>query len=165
MKALERDLGLSLFRRINNSLYPTEAARVLMRGADPLLMAELFARRWVAAPAKAGLKRLTVGIGLSFTIGGISGALRRAVEQMAAERPDVLVDPVWSDEKDLPHFGGLAEDWHGSESGRITVALGSNGAQASRGATPLLSDRWVFACGVPAGPRNYPDAADLAAVR
>jgi soluble lytic murein transglycosylase len=30
---------------------------------------------------------------------------------MAAERPDVLVDPVWRDEKDLPHIGGLAEDW------------------------------------------------------
>ena len=53
MKALERDMGLTLFRRINNSLYPTDAARTLMRGADPLLMSELFARRWVAAPAKA----------------------------------------------------------------------------------------------------------------
>jgi LysR family nitrogen assimilation transcriptional regulator len=165
MKALERDLGLSLFRRINNSLYPTEAARVLMRGADPLLMAEFFARRWVAAPAKATLKRLTVEIGLSFTIGGISGALRRAVERMAIERPDVLVDPVWSDEKDLPHFGSLAEDWAGGESSRVTVALGSNGAQASRGAATLLSDRWVFACRLPAGTRNYPDAADLAAGR
>ena len=82
MKALERDLGLSLFRRINNSLYPTDAARALMRGADPLLMAELFARRWVAAPAKARLKRLTVEIGLSFTIGGISRALRQAVDRM-----------------------------------------------------------------------------------
>src|SRR5260370_23953835 len=72
MKALEGDVGLSLFRRINNSLYPTEAARVLMRGADPLLMAEFFARRWVAAPARTKLKLLTVDIGLSFTIGGIS---------------------------------------------------------------------------------------------
>jgi LysR family nitrogen assimilation transcriptional regulator len=53
MKSLERDVGLSLFRRINNSLYPTEAARVLMRGADPLLMAEPFARRWLGAPASS----------------------------------------------------------------------------------------------------------------
>lgn len=33
MKALERDVGVSLFRRIKNNLYPTEAARALMRGA------------------------------------------------------------------------------------------------------------------------------------
>ena len=46
MKTLGQDLGLTLFRRINNSLYPTAAARALMRAADPLLMAELFARRW-----------------------------------------------------------------------------------------------------------------------
>jgi LysR family nitrogen assimilation transcriptional regulator len=40
MKTLEQDLGLELFRRISNGLYPTEAARTLMRAADPLLMAE-----------------------------------------------------------------------------------------------------------------------------
>lgn len=59
MKSLERDVGRSLFRRINNSLYPTEAARVLMRGADPLLMAEPFARRWW------GHRHLRMGIGSS----------------------------------------------------------------------------------------------------
>jgi DNA-binding transcriptional LysR family regulator len=165
MKALERDVGLSLFRRINNSLYPTEAARVLMRGADPLLMAEFFARRWVAAPAKTKLKLLTVDIGLSFTIGGISKALRRAIKQMGVERPDVFVDPIWSDEKDLPHFGGMAEDWHGVESSRVAVGLGHENPRASRAATTLLSDRWVFACRMPAGTRNYPSAADLAAGR
>jgi DNA-binding transcriptional LysR family regulator len=165
IKALEGDVGLSLFRRINNSLYPTEAARVLMRGADPLLMAEFFARRWVAAPAKTKLKLVTVDIGLSFTIGGISKALRRAIEQMGVERPDVFVDPVWSDEKDLPHLGGMAEDWHGVESSRVAVALGHEKPRASRAATTLLSDRWVFACRMPAGTRNYPSAADLAAGR
>ena len=165
MKALERDLGLSLFRRINNSLYPTEAARVLMRGADALLMAELFARRWVAAAAKARPRLLTVEIGLSFTIGGISRAIRRAVEQMGAERPDIFVDPVWGDEKDLPHLGGVAEDWHDAESSRMAVALGSDHPRASKGATNLLSDRWVFACRMPAGTRHYPNAADLAAGR
>ncbi len=165
MKALEGDVGLSLFRRINNSLYPTEAARVLMRGADPLLMAEFFARRWVAAPARTKLKLLTVDIGLSFTIGGIRQALRRAIEQMGVERPDVFVDPVWSDEKDFPHLGGMAEDWHGVESSRVAVALGHEKPRASRAATTLLSDRWVFACRMPAGTRNYPSAADLAAGR
>ena len=80
MKALEQDLGLALFRRINNSLYPTTAARALMRAADPLLMAELFARRWLATPSKTKLRLLTVDIGLSFTIGGMSRALRCAID-------------------------------------------------------------------------------------
>jgi DNA-binding transcriptional LysR family regulator len=165
MKALERDTGLTLFRRINNSLYPTEAARRLMRGADPLLMGELFARRWTAAPAKARLKLLTVDIRLSFTIGGMSRAVRHAIDRMGAERPDVLVDPIWTDEKDIPHLGGLAEDWHASESSRVGVALGHENSRASRRDTTLLSDRWVFACRVPADTRSYPHAADLAAGR
>ncbi|WP_213769778.1 LysR family transcriptional regulator [Bradyrhizobium sp. dw_78] len=165
MKSLERDLGLSLFRRINNSLYPTEAARSLMRSADPLLMAELFARRWVSAPAKAKMKRLTVEIGLSFTIGGISRALRRAVEQIGIERPDILIDPVWSDEKDIPQPRSLAEDWHDGDSSHVEVMLGSERGLASKGTATLLSDRWVFACRVPAGTRKLPDAALLAAGR
>lgn len=123
MKALERDVGLSLFRRINNNLYPTDSARALIRSADPLLMAELFARRWVAAPAKARLRRLTVEAGLSFTIGGLSKAIRYAVDRMGVERPDVFVDPLWADEKDIPHLGGMAEEWDDGKSSRITLAL------------------------------------------
>ena len=165
MKALERDVGLSLFRRINNNLYPTDSARALMRGADPLLMAELFARRWVAAPAKARLRRLIVETGLSFTIGGLSRGLRNAVDRMGVERPDVFVDPVWADEKDNPYPGGIAEQWADENSSRITLALGDESPRASKRATTLLSDRWVFACRMPAGTRNFPKAADLAAGR
>jgi LysR family nitrogen assimilation transcriptional regulator len=106
MKALEQDLGVALFRRFNNSLYPTKAARALMRAADPLLMAELFARRWLLTPAKTKLKLLTVDIGMSFTIGGMSRALRCAVDKMGGERADIFVDPIWTDEKDLPHVKG-----------------------------------------------------------
>jgi LysR family transcriptional regulator, nitrogen assimilation regulatory protein len=165
MKSLERDVGLSLFRRINNSLYPTEAARVLMRGADPLLMAELFARRWVAAPAKAKFKLLTVEIDLSFTIGGLSKTLRSAIDRMGAERPDIFVDAVWRDEKDLPHIGGVARDSQDSVRSRVEIAFGQEAPRASRGAATLRADRWVFACRMPAGTRNYPDATDLAAGR
>jgi len=43
LKTLAEDLGLTLFRRINNNLYPTAAARGLMRTAEPLLTAEHFA--------------------------------------------------------------------------------------------------------------------------
>jgi LysR family nitrogen assimilation transcriptional regulator len=165
MKTLEQDLGLELFRRINNGLYPTEAARTLMRAADPLLMAELFTRRWVASPSKTQLKVLKVDIGLSFTIGGISKALRHAIETMGTERPDILVDPVWTDEKDIPHISGLAEDWNGPERSRVTIGLGDENHRESRRAVTLLSDPWVFACRLPAGTRQLPSASELVAGR
>jgi LysR family transcriptional regulator, nitrogen assimilation regulatory protein len=165
MKTLEQDLGLELFRRINNGLYPTEAARTLMRAADPLLMAEAFTRRWVASPPKTRLKVLKVDIGLSFTIGGISKALRRAIERMGADRPDVLIDPVWMDEKDIPHISGLADGRNGSEPSLVTIGLGEENRRESRRAVTLLSDPWVFACRLPAGTRQLPSAAELTAGR
>lgn len=165
MKALEQDLGLALFRRINNSLYPTTAARALMRAADPLLMAELFARRWLATPSKTKLRLLTVDIGLSFTIGGMSRALRCAIDKMGGERPDIFVDPIWTDEKDLPHVRGLAEDWTENDQSRVIVTLRDASQREPRRSTTLLSDRWVFACRLPAGTQKRPNAADLVAGR
>ncbi len=165
MKALGQDLGLTLFRRINNNLYPTAAARALMRAAEPLLTAELFARRFVATPPKTRPKHLTVDIGLSFTIGGISSALRRAIDKMGSERADIFVDPVWTDEKDLPHIGALAQDWSEDERSRLVIALGDANARKSKHVTTLLSDPWVFACRLPAGTRSRPRAADLIAGR
>jgi LysR family transcriptional regulator, nitrogen assimilation regulatory protein len=165
IKTLGQDLGLTLFRRINNNLYPTAAARVLMRTAEPLLTAELFARRMGSVSPKTRLKHLTVDVGLSFTIGGISRALRRAVERMGAERPDIFVETVWTDEKDLPHIGALAEDWPGSERSRLTIALADAGQQKSKPTTTLLTDKWVFACRLPAGTPSPPSAADLIAGR
>jgi LysR family nitrogen assimilation transcriptional regulator len=165
MKALEQDLGVALFRRISNSLYPTKAARALMRAADPLLMAELFTRRWLRTPAKTKLKLLTVDIGLSFTIGGMSRALRCAVERMGGERPDIFVDPIWTDEKDLPHVRGLAEEWKENDQSRVILTLHDASQREPRRSTTLLSDRWVFACRLPAGTQKRPNAADLVAGR
>ena len=165
MKTLGEDLGLTLFRRINNNLYPTAAARTLMRAAEPLLTAEFFARRFVAAPPKTRIKHLLVEIGLSFTIGGISKALRRAINNLASERPDIFVDPVWTDEKDIPQIGALAQDWTEPERNCLTIALGDGGARQAMHTTTLLSDRWVFACRLPAGSPSPPSAADLMAGR
>jgi LysR family nitrogen assimilation transcriptional regulator len=165
MKVLEQDLGLALFRRINNGLYPTEAARIWWRAPDPLLMAELFSRRWVASPSKTEFKVLKVDIGLSFTIGGMSKALRRAIEAMGRDRPGVLVDPIWTDEKDIPRISGLAEDWGCSELSRVTIGLGDENRRATRRVVTLLSDPWVFACRLPAGTRQLPSAAELVAGR
>jgi DNA-binding transcriptional LysR family regulator len=165
MKALGEDLGLMLFRRVNNNLYPTAAARALMRAAEPLLAAELFARRHVAASPKARLRHLTVDIGLSFTVGGISKALRHAIDDIGAKRPDIFVDPVWTDDKDLPHIGALAERWPGHERSQMAIALSDPTQRKSRHATPLLSDPWVLACRLPAGTKNRPGAAELIAGR
>ena len=165
MKALGQDLGLTLFRRINNNLYPTAAARSLMRAAEPLLTAELFTRRFVGTAPKTRLKHLTVDIGFSFTVGGISKALRHAIDTMGTERPDIFVDPVWSNEKDVPHIGALAADWNDVERHHVVIALGDPAKPRSRHLTTLASDPWVFACRLPAGTRNKPSAAELIAGR
>jgi DNA-binding transcriptional LysR family regulator len=161
LKALGQDLDVALFRRSNNNIYPTAAARTLVRAAEPLLTAEMFARQYMAAPPKTKLKRLVLDIGLSFTIGGVCKAVRSAIEDMATERPDVFVDADWKDEKDLPHVKPFVHDWTGVESSRVTIALGETGLYKARKDTLLLSDPWIFACRLPAGTHTPPSAAEL----
>jgi DNA-binding transcriptional LysR family regulator len=165
LKMLGEDLDLTLFRRINNNLHPTAAARGLLRNAEPLLAAEQFARRAVSISPKTRLKHLTVEIGLSHTIGGISSALRRAIDAVGAERPDIFVDLVGADEKDLPHVGALADDLAGAERSRLIIALADSAQRRSRQVTSLLADQWVLACRLPAGTRRPPRAAELMAGR
>lgn len=165
MKALESDLGSPLFRRLNSGLYPTEAARGVMRSADVLLMAESFARRWAAASPRAPLQVLTVNLALSYAIGGLSRALCIAIDRLGRERPNLLIDPLWSDEKDGALVDGIATDWTADERHHVTVALADSGIRDSRYAMKLRSDPWVFACRLPAGTRRLPTASELAAGR
>src|SRR5215469_1603853 len=145
LKALGQDLGLTLFRRSNNTLYPTATARALMRAAEPLLIAEAFARRHVMAATGARLKHLAVEINLSFTIGGISKAIRLAIDRMASERTDVYVDPQWKDERDAPHLSTPADDWNELDHSHVTIGLGEATPRRPKQDTVLLSDPWVFA--------------------
>ena len=165
MKELQEELGLSLFRRVNSGLYPTASARWLMRVAEPLLDSEAFARRWIGRshPRKALL--LKVELGLSFTIGGIGDAIERAIETMGMERPDIFVDPVWADEKDSPRVGSLAAFWPGLVGSRIAIGLAAVPARGLMRPVTLLTDRWVFACRLPAGTARPASAADLATGR
>jgi DNA-binding transcriptional LysR family regulator len=165
LKTLGQGLDLTLFRRSNNTLYPTSAARALMRAAEPLLIAEMFARRHIMAPTAGRLKHLIVEVNLSFTIGGVSKALRLAIDRMAGERGDVFVDPQWKDEKDLPHFKPLAGDWSGLDRSHVTIGLAEAGQRRPKQDTILLSDPWVFAFRLPAGTHTPPDAAELIAGR
>jgi len=165
LKSLEEELGLPLFRRVNYGLYPTAGARWLMRVAEPLLDCEAFARRWIAAPRARHAHRLMVELELSFTVGGVGDAVERAIESMGAERPNIFVDPVWADEKDSPQIEGLAETWSGIGSSRMVIGLADEHARRRSGAVTLLTDRWVFACRLPAGTDKPTSAADLAAGR
>ena len=165
LKTLGQDLDLTLFRRSNNTLYPTSAARALMRAAEPLLIAEMFARRHTMASTEARLRHLIVEVNLSFTIGGISKALRLAIDRMAGERGDVFVDPQWKDEKDLPHLKPLAGDWSGLDRSHVTIGLAEAGQRRPKQDSILLSDPWVFAFRLPAGTHTPPDAAELIAGR
>jgi LysR family nitrogen assimilation transcriptional regulator len=165
LKSLQEELGLPLFRRINSGLYPTANARWLMRVAEPLLTSEIFARRWISAPSNRNARLLTLDIGLAFTIGGVARAIQHAIDTMAAERPDILVDPVWTDEKDSPRVESLADAWPGIERSRLTLGLADERAKGQKRAVPLLSDRWVFVCRLPAQTAMSASAADLAAGR
>jgi LysR family transcriptional regulator, nitrogen assimilation regulatory protein len=165
LKLLEQDLGLTLFRRLGSGLFPTAAARNLMRTADTLLTAERFSRRWTALPAQTRLHTLTVEIGLSFTIGGMSQALRHAIESFGKERPEVFVEAVWTDEKDLTHVDHSTEQQTDGAQSRIAIALAPEAPRDTKRATILLRDRWLFACRLPGGTRKPPAAAELASGR
>jgi len=162
LKSLEEEVGATLFRRINAGLYPTAQARRLLRAAEPLLAIEAFARRWLAAPRKRPARLLTVDIGLTYTIGTVAMAIQRAIDAMAADRPDVLVDAVWIGEKDSVGTARLAEAWPGIQHSRLVLGLADEGHQK---AAALLCDRWVFATRLPAGTRKAANAADLAVGR
>jgi DNA-binding transcriptional LysR family regulator len=165
LKSLEEEIGATLFRRINVGLYPTAQAHRLLRAAEPLLVIEAFARRWLAAPRKRRARLLTVDIGLTYTIGRVAMAVQRAIDAVAVARPDVLVDAVWIGEKDSAGVAHLAEAWPGIQDSRLVVGLADEGAHRQQKPVTLLSDRWVFATRLPAGTRKAASAADLAAGR
>jgi LysR family transcriptional regulator, nitrogen assimilation regulatory protein len=165
LKSLEEEIGATLFRRINVGLYPTAQAHRLLRAAEPLLAIEAFARRWLAAPRKRQARLLTVDIGLTYTIGRVAMAIQRAIDAMAAARPDVLVDAVWIGEKDSAGVARLAEAWPGIQHSRLVLGLADESAHRQQKAVTLLSDRWVFATRLPAGTRKAANADELAAGR
>ncbi len=165
MKELQEEVGLSLFRRVKYGLYPTASARWLMRVAEPLLDSEAFARRWIGGSRTRKALLLKVELGLSFTIGGIGDAIERAIETMGMERPDIFVDQVWADEKDSPRVGSLVASWPGLVGSRIAIGLAAVPARGLMRPVTLLTDRWVFACRLPAGTARPASAADLATGR
>jgi DNA-binding transcriptional LysR family regulator len=165
LKTLEEELGLALFRRIDAGLYPTADARWLMRVAEPLLIGETFARRWTIMPQPRPARLLTVEIGLSFAIGRVGAAIQRAIATMAAERPEILVDPIWTEESDARRVDGIGDAWPGITRNRLILGIADTGGADKARAVTLLRDDWVFAVRLPAGTHRLPTARDLAAGR
>ncbi|CAM5509634.1 LysR family transcriptional regulator OS=Streptomyces alboniger OX=132473 GN=CP975_18280 PE=3 SV=1 [Streptomyces alboniger] len=84
IRALEQDLGASLFTRDRHGVALTDAGRELLANAGPLLASAHAARRRVSAAARGG-RRLTVGFRAGIPV--IPAA--RAFEE---RHPDVVVD-------------------------------------------------------------------------
>ncbi len=84
IRALERELGTSLFTRDSHGVALTDAGRQLLTDAGPLLASAEAARRRVTGAAQGG-QRLMVGFRAGI-------AVAPAVRQFASRHPDVLVD-------------------------------------------------------------------------
>jgi LysR family transcriptional regulator, nitrogen assimilation regulatory protein len=161
LKALEDALGLELFRRTSAGLYPTTAARWLVRAVVPILLTEVFARRIVTARTRRPAHILTVEVSLNFTLGRISKAILRASETMAAERAEILIDPVWVAEKGMQPVHGIADGWSGVQQSRMGIHASDDRTGPAAGETLLLSDPWVLACRLPASTQSPTGAAEL----
>lgn len=84
IRALEHDLGASLFTRDRHGVALTDAGRQLLADAGPLLASADAARRRVTAAAR-GSQRLTVGFRAGI-------AVIPAARAFEARHPDVVVD-------------------------------------------------------------------------
>ncbi|WP_217240707.1 LysR family transcriptional regulator [Streptomyces sp. AC555_RSS877] len=84
IRALEQDLGASLFTRDRHGVALTDAGRQLLADAGPLLASAHAARHRVTVAAR-GSQRLMVGFRAGI-------AVAPAVQRFATRHPDVLVD-------------------------------------------------------------------------
>ncbi len=84
IRALEHDLGASLFTRNSHGVTLTEAGKQLLADAGPLLASAHAARRRVAVAAR-GSQRLVVGFRMGIVV-------THAVRAFGAAHPDVMVD-------------------------------------------------------------------------
>src|SRR4051794_11309278 len=102
IRALEQDLGASLFTRDRHGVVLTDAGRQLLADAGPLLASADAVRRRVTVAAR-GSRRLVVGFRTGIPV--IPAA--RAFE---ARHPDVVVDVQrigWDDHAAVPPDGRL----------------------------------------------------------
>lgn len=162
LKSVGEALHLSLFARVNAGLSPTAEGRWLLQLAEPLLASEEFARRWTVAPGRPAARLLLVEIGFGFTLGRFATAVQRAAATMVAERPDVLIDPIWTEESSARRMIRPAEAWPEIERSTLSLEIAGAGPKDRRRPVTLLRDPWVFAMRLPRGTQRVVDAAELA---
>ena len=84
-----------------------------------------------------------------------------AGEILAAEKPQVLIDPIWIAEPDTHQVSGIADDWQDATRSRVRIEAADADFVASPSDVVLLADGWVLACRVPAGTAHPASAAQL----
>jgi LysR family transcriptional regulator, nitrogen assimilation regulatory protein len=157
LKALETELGHSLFKRSGSGIYPHTCARWLFRAGLPLLLLERHVRRRLNSADEARV--LTVNIGLKFTIGKASKALLRAIAETEWADPLLLIHPVWIDDDPSPFDGGWPGDLGLEDAGAITLQMTTTGPPTACNEVQLMRDRWVLAYRVAGDSAAPPDLA------
>lgn len=157
LKALETEVGFSLFKRFGSGLYPRASARWLFRAGLPVLLLERHVRRRVAAGVDAQPSILNVHIDLKFTIGRVTKAVLRAIAATEAAEPLVLVHPIWIDDDPTPLDKGWPEELGVPAGGALTLQMVGPQVDLNPDEMPLMSDRWVLACRLAGDAISPPD--------
>jgi DNA-binding transcriptional LysR family regulator len=157
LKALETELGYSLFNRSGSGLYPRTCARWLFRAGLPLLLLERHALRRLRTAGNPEI--LAINIGLKFTIGRASKAVLRAIAETEAQEPLVIIHPVWIDDAACPFDNGWPQDIGLAPAGEITLQMIGPDAHGAADDIALMRDSWVLAYRVAGDSAVPPDLA------
>ena len=157
LKEMESDVGEPLFAAVKGGRQPTPVGRAILRAADTLLLTERVARSWLATTPDVPLQSLILDIRLSYTVGGVSQAILRAAEALAAVHPDHFIEPVWSDERDAAYTAGSTGE-RGPNDAHVVLELETRARDKAGKRTILLADPWVLARRYPAGTQDVPSA-------
>jgi len=165
LKALETEVGVNLFKRLGAGLYPRASARWLFRAGLPVLLLERHVLRQVRRRAlDASPRTLNVFLDVKFTIGRISKALLRAIEQTEREEPDLLVHPIWIDDEPTPFDQGWPDDVAAPPTASLTLQMIGPETAVAADETALLRDPWVLACRAAGEGADPPDLANRAII-
>ncbi|HEX7781715.1 MAG TPA: LysR family transcriptional regulator [Sphingobium sp.] len=144
LKSLEKDFGVSLFRKQGAGLSPRRLAHWLYRAAVPLLLLESFACRRIAAAPGAPIVRMQIDIRLRFAFGRFRRALIQAIDETAKVEPLVLADPRWPLETGAS-FGAASLDCLGfAQEHEVIVEAVPRPADVDAGEIMLRADPWMI---------------------
>lgn len=139
LHAIERDLGLRLFRRKGGYLMPLPAAFWLFEHATSLLHAERVARHTAMTGQSPG-RRIRVRLDLTFAMGRFSKAVNRTIRTMQHTSPAAAFEVEFrTRDPAVPQNGQppcAAEDL-------ADIEIGYLGPESDSTAIPVHDDMWV----------------------